>query len=334
MFEGLTFDDVSLVPQFSNIASRHDVSLKDTFFGFNLKTPIISANMATVTGWEMAKAMRAAGGVGAMHRFQPLEKFAETALHDKFRDMIVSVGVDDYVDRLATYHRYGFWHVCIDVAHGHHQKVGNVIKYIRDTYGSELMVIAGNICTARGARYLVDCGADVVKVGVGPGSHCTTRVVTGHGVPQIDAIWQVAEELRNDTSVDIIADGGIRNSGDIAKALAAGADYVMIGRLFAGCAEAPSEAVLKNGRLVKVYRGSASYEAQSKHRDKRTIIAEGVQSDVPYTGTVEQVLAKLSLGLKSACSYTGADTLQKFKALAELMRVSTSSYLEGTPHGA
>lgn len=711
MFEGLTFDDVSLVPQFSNINSRHDVSLDcgELFASPNMTTPILSANMKTVTGWDMAKAMREAGGMGVLHRFQSLGEFTEKALHDPFRDMIVSVGVDNFIDRLAIYDRFDFLNVCIDVAHGHHSKVERVIKYIKDTYDKKFIIIAGNVCTAEGARFLTEAGADVIKVGVGPGcfsagtrimmangyyknieeikkgdfvidkdgnrtkvvgtkfsgfrrvksykstnfwqtsfvtydhlhwvgdyssikninkisrtmmldkpfkngkskycwkqtneldkvflllprnikfdieddfeielcnfskrktsfrrmeykdkikpsyslgyifgtflgdgnisetksnhsgyvawsfgkneidigsklkkalldvfnidtsiekneeksvlkilacckplmyllssfgkktdkrlpykyfvknreylrgifdglvdsdgyvdegrrcisntsiyihelfgvvyyllfgyfpgcyqqevaagnlseqdldkynqsfkskeykipkncltknyqlvsnskfsvedknlllptydievesdtnsfvannvivhnSHCTTRVVTGHGVPQIDAISQVYREVGN--NVDIIADGGIRNSGDIAKAIAAGANYVMVGRLLAGCSEAPSEAVLKSGRMVKVYRGSASYEAQSEYRDKRKIIAEGVQSDVPYTGPVKGVIDKLSNGLKSACSYSGANNLRLFKVKSKLIRVSTSSYVEGTPHGA
>lgn len=324
----LTFDDISLVPQYSDIASRHDVDLScGEHFGVKMTTPILSANMATVTGEKMCKAMRDAGGIGVLHRFQDHEDI-KASHHTK----IVSVGVDNYKERLISYEKQGLDLLCVDVAHGHHKKVGDLLDYIKETYGDFFTIIAGNVCTASGARFLVDHGADIIKVGVGPGSHCTTRVVTGHGVPQLSALIQCRIAVGPD--VGIIADGGIRNSGDIAKALCSGADYVMIGRLLAGCSEAPSEVVQTPQGLKKVYRGSASYEAQVKRRDKRTIIAEGVQSYIPYTGPVSDVIAKLTNGIKSACSYTGARTLDEFKEKATLVRVSGASYVEGTPHGA
>ena len=329
MFDtNLTFDDVSLVPQYSEIASRHDVDLScGEEFDVKMTSPILSANMATVTGEEMCRAMLEVGCLGVQHRFQSLEDF-EIPLNYK---KIVSIGVDGFKERLEFYRKNGLNLLCIDVAHGHHKKVGDALKFIRDTYGDFFEVIAGNVCTPDGASYLYHSGADIIKIGVGPGSHCTTRIVTGHGIPQLTAILKCREAL---PGVCLIADGGIRNSGDIAKALVAGADYVMIGRLLAGCAEAPSEAIMTPKGLMKVYRGSASYEAQSTRRDKRTIIAEGVQSQVPYTGTVQQIITKLTNGLKSACSYTGAATLREFKESAKMIRVTGASFVEGTPHGA
>lgn len=331
--KGLTFDDISLVPRYSTVASRHEVSLACGYhFGHNLKVPILSANMRTVTGVSMCEAMERAGGLGVLHRFQSLKEMEDIATMPDRPNMMVSIGVDDYKDRLELYNEYGFVNLCIDVAHGHHAKMANVLNDIRSLYGDRFFITAGNVCTAAGAKFLVKNGADTVKVGVGPGSHCTTRVVTGHGVPQFTAIQKIRHAVEGEAA--IIADGGIRNAGDIAKAIVAGADYVMIGRLLAGCAEAPSEAVMRPDGLKKVYRGSASYEAQISRRDKRTIIAEGVQSEIPYTGTVEQVVTKLSNGLKSACSYSGARTLNEFKEKAQYIEVTGASFVEGTPHGA
>lgn len=333
--KALTFDDISLIPQYSEILSRHDVNLScGTHFGLDMSIPILSANMKTVTGTQMAKAMQDCGGLGVLHRFQGalLHEDLIKLNNDKTYRVAVSIGVDNYKEVLPLYYEYQKNILCIDVAHGHHKKVLDTLKYIKDRYTDYFTIIAGNVCTPDAAIDLWNHGANLVKVGVGPGSHCTTRVVTGHGVPQVTAIQQIKGELED--RVGIIADGGIRNSGDIAKAIAVGADYVMIGRLLAGTAEAPSEAVMRPSGLKKVYRGSASYEAQTQRRDKRTIIAEGVQSEIPYMGTVEQVLTKLANGLKSACSYSGAKNLEEFKNKATFVEVSGASYIEGTPHGA
>jgi len=325
----LTFDDVSLVPQYSTVKSRHDVDLScGQHFGFSMTTPILSANMRTVTGTEMCKAISEAGGVGVLHRFDDDYMGQIDRLNGDEINFIPSVGVDDYVEILKYYNDVGIKNICIDVAHGHHSKMRSICNHIADNYN--FTIIAGNVCTVSGARFLASLGVEVIKVGVGPGSHCTTRVVTGHGVPQLTAILEIRDNLPN---VGIIADGGIRNSGDIAKALAAGADYVMIGRLLAGCEEAPSEAVLRPNGLKKIYRGSASYEAQAARRDKRTIIAEGVQSEIPYTGAVGDVIKKLSNGIKSACSYTGAYNLKEFRRSAQFVKISPASFIEGTPHG-
>lgn len=329
--QGLTFDDVTLVPQLSDVDSRHDVSLAcGEHFGLEMTTPILSANMATVTGKTMCNVMRELGGLGVLHRFH---KSGNVFWPEA--DFVGSIGVNHYKNEVKAFDGMGVKTICIDVAHGHHTKVAKTIRFLTGEYPGRFRIIAGNVCTPEGALYLAKAGASIIKVGVGPGSHCTTRVVTGHGIPQLTAILTVAKALRDyNPLIGIIADGGIRNSGDIAKSLAAGADYVMVGKLLAGTEEAPSEAVMRDGRLVKVYRGSASYEAQVDMRLKRTIISEGVESTVPYIGSVSNVIHKLSNGLKSACSYSGVSELKNFKHKAKLMRVSSASYIEGTPHGA
>lgn len=338
--KALAFDDISLIPQYSEVASRHDVDLSCELGPYKLKLPILSANMKTVTGTEMCAAMYDNGGIGVLHRFGKIRDSLDQ-LYTSGIPYIASVGVDNDIPMLATLKDRDVKVICIDVAHGHHSKVRHLIQYIRYHYEDSFTIIAGNVCTGDAAFSLAKWGADIIKVGVGPGSHCTTRVVTGHGVPQVTAIKEVHDGLFVAVNrgflkkaPKIIADGGIRNSGDIAKALAVGADYVMIGRLLAGCQEAPSEAIMRPDGLKKVYRGSASYEAQVEYRDKRTVIAEGVQSEIPYVGTVEQVLTKLANGLKSACSYSGAHNLKEFKDNARYVEVTGASHIEGTPHGA
>jgi len=349
--EGLSFDDVSLVPQKSDIGSRHNVDLTTgEHFGFTLDLPILSANMETVTGPRMVKTLSNLGCLGFLHRFQDEETL------ERYLDMIgpmtrvvTSVGVDNFSWRICKAWDHNKNLVCIDVAHGHHNKVLVAIKEIKEAYEGYFTIVAGNVCTAKATLELFDAGADLVKVGVGPGSHCTTRVVTGHGVPQLSAVMECAEvaesyappHIRRGAAFDklpppkgIIADGGIRHSGDIAKALAAGADYVMIGKLLAGCDESPAECVSRPGGFKKIYRGSASYEAQKGKRSDEYIISEGVQSEVPYCGSARDVVTKLANGLRSALSYSGARNLREFREKAVLRRVTPGSHVEGTPHGA
>jgi len=339
-----SFDDISLVPQLSDIKSRHDVDLScNKFFGTKMLTPILSANMKTVTDIDMCVAMRNAGGIGTLHRFQSLEELRiqlDQVCIDYPYPLITSVGIgDDLMERLAIAFSYNKSNICIDVAHGHHTRVLETIRKIKDYHDGYFTIIAGNVCTPQATRDLFSAGANLVKIGVGPGSHCTTRVVTGHGVPQLTAIMncvKVAREYEeiNSKPYGIIADGGIRNSGDIARAIAAGADYVMIGRLLAGCLESPAEAIMRPLGMMKVYRGSASFEAQRGQRNTKKIITEGVQSEIPYCGTVANVIGKLSNGLRSALSYSGSHNLKEFREKAIFVRVTPGGHLEGTPHGA
>jgi IMP dehydrogenase len=325
--EYLTFDDVSLMPQRSNLETRKQVNL---FSGkLNLALPIISANMESVTWTGMAAQMAKLGGMGILHRFASEEE-VKTACKELYGYIYGgSIGVKDYQDLLEIFADARTPVVCIDVAHGHHDKVFVVLEYIRKTYPNRFKVIAGNVVTRDAAIELADAGANIIKVGVGPGSHCTTRVVTGHGVPQLTAIADCADA--KSLGAEIIADGGIRNSGDIAKAIAAGADYVMVGKLLAGCMESPGLTILTKEGICKQYMGSASFAAKSRHGNSKNV--EGVASLIPATGPLEDTIEALADGLRSAYSYSGANYTEEFRKKARFIRISHASYVEGTPHG-
>jgi len=331
----LTYDDVLLIPGYSDIKSRHDVDL--TSGSLDLRTPFISSNMDTVTEENMAIAMYEEGGLGIVHRFLIPSRLDQIIKRIKSSggSPCISVGINGDSEELlhvAIKNKVRLY--CVDVAHGHHAGVANRIDDIRKfTHGwSDVKIIAGNVATVDGAQFLIDAGADIIKVGIGPGSHCTTRIVTGHGVPQLTAISNIRNSISD--NIEIIADGGIRNSGDIAKAIAVGADYVMLGRLLAGCKETPMETIVKNGKRLKYYRGMASFTAQRERgRSKKSIISEGVASSIPETGPVSEVVGKLRGGLASAFSYTGARTMDEFKSKAKVIRVTGNSHIEGTPHG-
>ncbi len=332
--EYLTFDDVLLVPQLSDIASRANVDLSHGKLG--LKAPIISANMDTVTEENMAIAMHNAGGMGIIHRFLSKERLLQiiSRCRSAGAKPAVSIGINkDSDDLMMAAIQAAVSIYTIDVAHGHHRGVLDRIKQLRGltSHLKDVIIIAGNVVTQRATYDLAQAGADIIKVGVGPGSMCTTRVVTGHGFPQLSAIQQCAEEAKG-FGCEIIADGGIRNSGDIAKAIAAGADYVMIGKLFASAEESPGDKMRTSSGLIKQYRGMASREAQdAAKRASRT--PEGVATEVKIVGTVDQIMRELKGGLASALSYSGAHNIAEFKKNAEFIRVTHNSYIEGKPHG-
>lgn len=341
---GLTFDDVLLVPQFSEIKSRADVDLSRNGLLGPMRIPILSSNMDTVTEADMAIAVTKAGGRGVFHRFysddvkllMDVRRFQGAIAQDS--SLILSIGVGDSAKR--TFDRYVIDYpvstICIDVAHGHSKQVIDMIHYIRRNAPGTIAIIAGNVATKEGVHDLACAGADLIKVGIGPGSLCSTRIVTGHGVPQLTAIQQCAEAVdvyisETNRPVEIIADGGVRNSGDIAKAIAAGADYVMLGSLLAATDESPGEIVKIDGKPFKQYRGMASKEVQEQLG--KSVAAEGVSQMKPCKGPVGEILHELEWGLRSALTYSGAKDLGEFRAKARFTRVSGHSYVEGTPHG-
>jgi IMP dehydrogenase len=327
---GLTFDDVLLVPQASDLKSRSEVSTATRLGTLDLNIPIVSANMDTITEVAMAKAMAAAGGLGILHRFADHETVIGwmSELTPEYRVPSVGVNTGDYY-KLEEYRPYTS-SVCVDVAHGDSNKVVNIIRAALKL--GYINIIAGNVATTSATYRLIEAGANIIKVGVGPGSMCTTRIVTGHGVPQLTAIADVRRAIDIYTEGDIrivslIADGGIRNSGDVVKALGAGADAVMIGSLLAGTLESPSA-------HMGVYRGMASESAQVGHRGKVSNGApEGVMKPVKLKGPVKDVLDGLVGGIRSGLSYTGVRTIKEFQENAMFMRISANGLKESHPHG-
>lgn len=341
MRNGFTFDDVLLVPRKSGLQSRAEVSIRTWLTkSIPLATPFISANMDAVTESRMAIAMAQAGGIGIIHRFLSIER--QIIEVRKVRQIPLKVGAaigvrGDYLERAKALIAADVNVLVVDVAHGHAGIVLDAVSLLRSTYPT-MPIIAGNVATAEGTKDLIACGASAVKVGIGPGSSCTTRVVTGTGVPQLSAIMECAEAANG---IPIIADGGIRSSGDVVKALAAGASTVMLGNLLAGTEESPGSIILRNGQQYKTYRGMASLWATARRQsldapmeddELSQVIAEGVEALVPYRGKVADVLHQLAGGLRSGMFYCGARTIKELQQNAEFIRITAASIKEGLPH--
>ena len=252
-----------------------------------------------------------------------------------------AIGTDkDYKKRAQHLIKSGVDALVVDTAHAHSSRVGEVLKNLKDSF-SEVDIVVGNIATADAANYLKENGADGIKVGIGPGSICTTRVVAGVGYPQLSAVLEVSEVLKN-SKVPLIADGGIRYTGDISKAIAAGADSVMLGSLLAGTEESPGETIIYDGRKFKTYRGMGSVEAmqkgskdryfQSEQSDKKKLVPEGIEGQVPYKGPVENVLHQLAGGLRAAMGYTGNSTIEEMQAKCIFRKITGSGLAESHVH--
>jgi len=338
---GLTFDDVLLVPRRSSIRSRQDVSLRTRLSrNIEIDIPVIAANMDTVCEHEMAIAMAELGGIGIVHRFLPTQTQADEIRQVKDAgDLLVgaAVGTDhDMLDRAKALVAAGVDCLVLDIAHGHSDHSIDGVRRLKDAF-ADIDVIAGNVATRLGADDLVDAGADAVKVGVGPGGVCTTRLVAGVGVPQLTAIDDC-------TGIDVplIADGGIKTSGDMAKALAAGGQSVMIGSLLAGTKESPGDVEQGPMGLRKRIRGMASFEAiearaqrhgedvDDEYFEQRA--PEGVEGTVPYRGEARKLIWSMMAGLRSAMSYSNATTIPEFQRVAEFVRVTPLGLRENTPH--
>lgn len=335
MIEALSYDDVLLMPKFSDIESRSQVSLLSNL-GANLEfqTPIIASPMDTVSGLEMAIKLSQLGGVAIIHRYNSIEEQAEIVRQVKRIGERVGAAIGssgDYMDRVTALYNAGVDFICIDVAHGHHKMVYNAIRNIRDHYGPAVHIMAGNVATDEAFEALQAWGANSIRVGIGGGSICSTRIQTGHGVPNITAIMECAKIA---TTATLIADGGIKNAGDIVKALAAGADFVMLGSLLAGTDEAPGELIDNDMRGVvpkKTYRGMASREAQQDWRGKSSA-PEGIATTIPYKGPVELVFNDLVGNIKSGLSYSGAVNVRGLQARAEFIKQTSAGQHESSTH--
>jgi IMP dehydrogenase len=352
---GLTFDDVLLIPQYSEILPG-DASVKSRFSRHvSLNTPVVSAAMDTVTEDRMAIAMALEGGIGVIHRNQAPKRQAEQVAAVKAAAVpadallanvdsrgrlrvaaAVGVGADS-VARAEALVRAGVDALVVDTAHGHTRNVIEALRRYRASYGTSIDLVAGNVATPEGTAALIEAGADGVKVGVGPGSICTTRIVAGVGVPQLTAIMMCAAAAHED-DVPIIGDGGIRYSGDIVKALAAGADSVMLGWLLAVAEESPGEAERAGGRVVKEYRGMGSLGAMSAGSDRypqvdrHKFVPEGVEARVAVVGPLSGILYQLIGGTRAGMTYCGAESIADLRVKARFVQLTHSGQIESHPH--
>jgi IMP dehydrogenase len=335
MTNAITYDDVLLVPSYNHWESRKivDTSVTDRTGKLYVKLPVMTANMDTVTETAMADFIGDNGGIGVIHRFMTIEdniKIFKACSHKAF----VSIGCSSGdIERAEALRDVGAELFCVDVAHAHARYVGKTLKRVRSILGKEACIMAGNVATYAGADYLASLGADIIKVGIGGGAVCTTRIKTGFGVPNLTAI-------RNSARVDrsIVADGGIRTAGDIVKSLAFGADFVMIGSMLAGTRPTPGPVIKRNqdGKevLVKSYRGMASSEVQDDFHGGMAEwkTAEGVSVDVPYSENEEMILADIIGGLRSGLTYGGAATIRELQRKLEYIQISPAGRQESLPH--
>ncbi len=391
MKKTLTFDDVNIVPKYSEVMSRENVDLTTKFTKLKeLQIPIVSSPMDTVTGGKMAEAMMELGGVGVIHRFNTIEEQSKMmkSLHYKWdsffntndgkersadndydewyrkvklwnkppsksdfedlkdywlfaddisemdrqwrnKPLCAAVGVTgDYLERVQELILNGCNVIFIDVAHGHHKLVGDAINTIKGENNVE--VVAGSVATKQGVSYLCEGGADAIRIGIGNGSLCETRIRTGVGVPQVSALIDSVTTADN-YGVPIIADGGIRTIGDVCKGLGCGADTVMLGSLLSGTKETPGEiekvGEWPNEQLFKKYRGSASRD--SKRSDKNV---EGNHKIIPYKGKLYRIISDIRDGIRSSFSYTGANNMSEYHSKVELIEVTNAGQVEASPH--
>lgn len=333
---GLSYDDVLLVPTYSEIESRSDVDLTTKISPHvTLKLPLISINMTDVTGVEMAIAIGRLGGLGFLPRFFSPEEQADMVSEVKKANVQVGAALgikEGYLERAELLANAGVDILTVDVAHGHMQKTIEVTKDLKNKFGKKVDIISGVIGTYEGAKDLFVAGADSVRVGVGPGTICITRVQTGVGVPQITGVLDASRAARKFNKT-ILCDGGTKNSGDIVKGLAAGASAVVIGSQFAGTKEAPGEMTIHKGIKYKAYNASTSLAEKKKHfkkvadlRENYIKHIEGVESLVPYKGRLENLVEKMQANIKSGFSYCGAKNTEELWKKAQFIRVS--------PHGA
>ena len=334
MKEALAFDDVLLAPQYSQIESRKDVDLNQRLdSNIELKIPIISSPMDTITEVKMASIMSDMGGLGIIHRYNSIEAKA-AMVHDAVMKGASNVGgaigvVGDFEERAKALYNAGAKIICLDVAHGHHILMERALKTLRDIYDKDVHLMAGNVATLEAFNDLADWGADSIRCGIGGGSICTTRIQTGHGIPGFATILECA---KSDRDAKIIIDGGLKNSGDIVKALAAGCDFVMLGSLLAGTTESPGEIITyTDGSKRKAYRGMASKKAQENWRG-RCGSPEGITTTVHYKGSVKYVLKDLIGGIKSGCSYSGAFNLKELRTKVRFLRQTNAARFESSPH--
>jgi len=332
----LAYDDINLIPSYSDIDSRQNIDLSTQLTtNYKIRVPFVASPMDTVCDSEMAIAIAELGGIGCIHRFMTIEqqgkevekvKTYTRAYESSTRHVMAAIGANgDYFERAFELVTKGANIILIDVAHGYHTFVRDALIRLKKELPSSVDIIAGNVATGKGAQALQDWGADAIRVGIGGGSLCTTRIKTGFGVPNVTSL----EDCSRAVDIPIIACGGIRSSGDIAKALGVGANAVILGSLLAGTKEAPGAIIEKSNGLYKRYRGAASLETKSVHNQvKRNV--EGESTVIPFKGGVKFIVEGLTDGLRSALSYAGARNIDQF--LPEYVVVTGAGMNEARPH--
>jgi len=342
--EALTFDDVTMIPKYSEVLPSEVDTSTQLSKNLILKIPLLSSAMDTVTESKMAISMAKAGGIGVIHRNLDIKKQIEEIKKVKKLKLRVGAAVGAgpmEIKRAEAILKEKVDLIVVDTAHGHSKKVAEIIKLINKNKHKNITLCAGNIATVEAAKFLIKLGVDVIKVGIGPGSICTTRLVAGIGVPQLSAILEVKKGVKNN-STKIISDGGIKYSGDLAKALSAGADAVMIGSLFAGTMETPGKLIKKNGKLYKSFRGMGSVGAmnkgsadryfQKKQKDRSKYVPEGVEGFVKFKGDVGSIIYKLVGGLKSSMGYLGAKKVLNLKNKPNFVKITKAGFYESMVH--
>ena len=342
--EALTFDDVTLAPKYSEILpSEVDTSIKLTE-NLKLKIPLLSSAMDTVTESKMAIAIAKAGGLGIIHRNLDIKKQVLEIKRVKKQNLLVGAAVgtgSNEFKRAKAILKEKINMIVVDTAHGHTKKVSEIIKFIKKIKNKKTVLCAGNIATLEAAKFLLKLGVDIIKVGIGPGSICTTRLVAGIGVPQLSAILSVRKGIGN-KNVKIISDGGIKYSGDLAKAFAAGVDAIMIGSLFAGTDETPGKLIKRNGKLFKSFRGMGSVGAmnkgsadryfQTKQKDISKYVPEGVEGFAKYKGKVGTIIYKLIGGLRSSMGYLGSRQIKYLRDKPQFVKITKAGFYESMVH--
>ena len=358
MRETIAFDDVLLEPQYSDIKSRSEVDISSCLGStietkvtrkkggtsckveryeqeINFSLPIMSSPMDTVTEDTMAVAMSRAGGLGIIHRYNTIDQQVATVIAAQTKaeaeeTITISAAIGatgDYLERAKELNKAGVKIFCIDVAHGHHTHVKQALFNLNQEFNS-IHLMAGNVATLTAFKDLENWGAHSIRVGIGGGSICSTRIRTGHGIPTLQSILDCASVAR---TAKVIADGGFKTSGDIVKALAAGADFVVLGSMLAGTEETPGDIIKKDNQLYKKYRGMASEEAQVDWRGHCSV-SEGISATVPYRGSVAEVLKNIEGGIRSGFSYSGARNVGELRAMARFIKQTTCSQLESNTH--
>ena len=342
--EALTYDDVLLVPKYSEILPLETSIETKLSKNLNLKIPIISSAMDTVTESSMAIELAKLGGIGVIHRNLSIKEQVLEIRKVKSKNLKVgaAVGAGKFeIKRAEALIKEKVDLIVVDTAHGHTKKVAEVVKKIKNIKSKKTTLCAGNIATIEAAKFLAKLGVDAIKVGIGPGSICTTRIVAGIGVPQLSAILAAKKGLGK-KKITLIADGGIKFSGDISKALAAGADAVMIGSLFAGSDESPGKLIKKDGKYFKNFRGMGSVGAmnkgsadryfQKKQKDSSKYVPEGVEGLVKYKGAVEKIIYQLIGGLKSSMGYLGSKKIKDLRNKSNFVKITKAGFYESMVH--